>query len=97
MESGLGMLLEIMVLSALEYSSAAYRSASNAQLRRLEPVHNKGLRIELGDFCVCKTENVMCESGFKSLAERRKRKFINTAIHVAENSSYPVNRWFRGV
>jgi hypothetical protein len=24
------------------------RSASNAQLKRLEPVHNKGLRIALG-------------------------------------------------
>jgi hypothetical protein len=37
----------------------------------------------------------MCESGFESLAERRKRKIINTAIHVAENSSHPVNRWFK--
>jgi hypothetical protein len=27
--------------------------------------------------------------------ERRKRKIINTAIHVAENSSHPVNRWFK--
>jgi hypothetical protein len=43
MKSGAGH--EMMVLSALEYGSAAYRSASNAQLKRLEPVHNKGLRI----------------------------------------------------
>jgi hypothetical protein len=86
---------EMMVLSALEYGSAAYRSASNAQLKRLEPVHNKGLRIVLGAFCVCRTENIMCESGFESLAERRKRKIIITEIHVAENSSHPVNRWFK--
>jgi hypothetical protein len=67
-----GMLLrvhEMMVLSA------------PAQLKRLEPVHNKGLRIALGAFCAC--------------AEPRKRKIINTAIHVAENSSHPVNRWFK--
>jgi hypothetical protein len=38
-------------------------------------------------------ENIMCESGFESLAERRKRKIM--AIHVAENSSHPVNRWFK--
>jgi hypothetical protein len=91
-----GMLLrvhEMMVLSGLEYGNAAYGSASSAQLKRLEPVHNKGLRIALGAFCVCRTENIMCESGFESLAERRKRKIINTAIHVAENSSHPVNRW----
>jgi hypothetical protein len=70
-----GMLLrvhEMMVLSALEYGSA-----SNAQLKRLEPVHNKGLRIALGAFCVCRTENIMHESRFESLAERRKRKIIN--------------------
>jgi hypothetical protein len=64
---------ELMVLSALEYGSAAYGSASNAQLKRLEPVHNKGLRIALCAFCVCRTE-YMCESGFDSLAERRKEK-----------------------
>jgi hypothetical protein len=86
---------EIMVLSAPEYGSAAYGSASNAQPKRLEPVHNKGLRIAPGDFCVCRTANIMCESGFESLAEKRKRKIINKAIHVAENSSHPVNRWFK--
>jgi hypothetical protein len=81
-----GMLLrvhEIMVLSALEYGSAAHGSASNAQIKRLEPVHNKALRIALGAFCVCRTRNIMCESGFESLAESRKRKIIKTAIHVA--------------
>jgi hypothetical protein len=29
------------------------------------------------------------------LAEKRKRKIKNTAIHVAKNSSHPVNRWFK--
>jgi hypothetical protein len=61
---------EMMVLSALEYGSAAYGSASNAQLKRLQPVHNKGLRIALGAFCVCRIENIMCESGFESLDSR---------------------------
>jgi hypothetical protein len=37
----------------------------------------------------------MGESEFESLAKRRKRKIINTAIHVAKNSSHPVNRWFK--
>jgi hypothetical protein len=89
-----GMLLrvhEMMVLSALEYGSAA----NNTQLKRLEPVHNKGLRIALGAFCVYRTENIMFETKFESLAERRKQKIIKTAIHVAKNSSHPVNRWFK--
>jgi hypothetical protein len=37
----------------------------------------------------------MFESGFESLAERRNRKIINTVIHVAENISHPVYRWFK--
>jgi hypothetical protein len=49
------------IFAALEYGSAAFGSASTAQLKRLEPVHNKGLRIALGAFCVCRTENIMCE------------------------------------
>jgi hypothetical protein len=44
-----GMMLrvwEMMVFSALEYGSAAYGLwvDHNAKLKRLEPVHNKGLR-----------------------------------------------------
>jgi hypothetical protein len=72
----------------LEFGSAAYRSV-------LEPIHNKGLRIAIGVFCVCRSENILCESSFESLAERTRRKTINKAIHVMENESHAVNEWFR--
>jgi hypothetical protein len=65
-----GMLLrvqEMSVLSALELGSAAFRSARDVQLKQIEPVHNKRLRIAIGAFCVCRTENILCESGFESL------------------------------
>jgi hypothetical protein len=71
-----GMLLtvhEMMFLSALKFGIVAYESARDGQLKRLEPVHNKGLRIVIGAFCVCRIENILCESGFESLAERRRR------------------------
>jgi hypothetical protein len=84
-----------LVLSALEFGNAAYKTARDGQLKQLEPVHNKGLRIAIGAFCVYRTENILCESGFESLAERRRRKTINTAIQVVENESHPVNEWFR--
>jgi hypothetical protein len=61
-----------MVLSALEYGSAAYGSVSNAQLKRIEPVHNKGLRIALSAFCVWRIENIMCESGGIEKAKNHK-------------------------
>jgi hypothetical protein len=47
---------EMMLLSALEFGSSAYGSSRDGQLKRLEPVHNKGLRIAN-----------LCESGFESL------------------------------
>jgi hypothetical protein len=78
---------EMMVLSAVEFSSAAYGSARDRQLKRLEPVYNKGLRIAIGAFSVCRTVNILCESDFESLAERTRRKTINTAIYVVENES----------
>jgi hypothetical protein len=74
---------EMLVLSALEYGSVAYGSARD------------GIRIAIAAFCVCKTENLLCESGFENLAEkRRRRRIINIAIHVAENQSHPVNKLF---
>jgi hypothetical protein len=39
---------EMLIVLALEYSSTAYGSTTNAQLNVLESVHNKGLRIALG-------------------------------------------------
>jgi hypothetical protein len=41
---------EMMILSALEYGSVAYGSARQSELKRLEAIQNKGLRIALGDF-----------------------------------------------
>jgi hypothetical protein len=51
----------------------------------VEAIHNKGLRIALGAFC-------SCESAFKDLMERRKRKIIELALHVAEEAEHPMNQ-----
>jgi hypothetical protein len=58
----------------------------------LEAIHNKGLRIALEAFCICATKNIMCESGFKDLIERRKRKIIEMVLHVAEDAEHPMNQ-----
>jgi hypothetical protein len=85
-----GMLLrvhEMIILSAVDFGSAAYGSARDGQLKRLAKIAIRAL-------CVCRTENILCESGFESLPERRRRKTIHTAIHVVENESHPLNEWF---
>jgi hypothetical protein len=56
----------------------------------LSVTHNKGLRIAL--IILALIAHIMCESGFESLAERRKRK---NHKHGNSRSSHPVNRWFK--
>jgi hypothetical protein len=46
---------EMFILSSLEYGIIA----TDGQLKRLEAIHNRGLRIALGTFCVCKTTNIL--------------------------------------
>jgi hypothetical protein len=80
-------IIEIFILSTLEYGSIAYGSPTD----ELESIHNRGLRIALGAFCVCKTTNILCESGYDNLDERRRRKLTNIALHVAENDVNYIN------
>jgi hypothetical protein len=52
----------MIILSTLRYGETAYGSASKAVLRKLDPIHHRGVRLVLGIFA----ENVLCEN------ERRK-------------------------
>jgi hypothetical protein len=58
-------------------------------------IGNRGLRIALDGFFVCQTTNILCESGYDNLDERRRRKLTNIALHVAENENHPVNKLLR--
>jgi hypothetical protein len=51
--------------------------------------------IALCAFCVCKTTNILCESGHDNLDERGRRKLTNKALHVVENENHPVNKLLR--
>jgi hypothetical protein len=84
----------IILLSALEYGSIAYGSATDGQLKRLETIHNRGVKSALGAFCVTTTK-ILCESGYDNLDETRKRKLTNITLHVAENENHPVNKLLR--
>jgi hypothetical protein len=65
----------MVVLSTLRYGETVYGSASKSALRTIEPVHHKGVKIALGVFAICKTENALiemrelntCNGGNKSL------------------------------
>jgi hypothetical protein len=61
----------------------------------IEAAGARELRIALGAFCVCKTTNILCESGYENFTERRKRKLTKLALHIAENENHPVNKLLR--
>jgi hypothetical protein len=54
---------QMIVLPTLQYEEEAYGSASCAVLRQLDAVHHKGVRLALGTFAICRTENRLCEAG----------------------------------
>jgi hypothetical protein len=50
-----GNLLTIHKMIILRHGEEAYGSASKAVLKKLEPTHNRGIRLALGVFAVCRT------------------------------------------
>jgi hypothetical protein len=57
--------------------------ARKEQLQRLDSIHNQGLRIAVGVFCICRTKNILCEAGMANLSSRRALKAATTAIRIA--------------
>jgi hypothetical protein len=47
----------------LNNGKEAYGLATKAVLKKLEPTHNRGIRLALGVFTVNRTKNVLCEAG----------------------------------
>jgi hypothetical protein len=72
----------MIVLSTLRYAEdeEAYGSASCAILRQLDAVHHKGVKLTLGTFLICITENLLCEAVLAKLDEIRKLKSTKSAI-----------------
>jgi hypothetical protein len=61
-------------------------------LKKLDPIHNKGLRIALGAFCINRTQNLLIEAGESTLQQRREIKTANMAVKIATKPEYSINR-----
>jgi hypothetical protein len=68
----------MIILSTLRYGETAYGPASKEVLRKLDPIHHRGVRLALGTFAVCKTLNVFCEAGLPTLTEMRDENTMKT-------------------
>ena len=65
------MLYRAIVHSKLDYGCIAYGTASNANLRQLDSIHNTELRLALGAFCTSLVSSLYTETNEASLEERR--------------------------
>ena len=65
------MLYRAIVLSKLDYGCIVYGTASNANLRQLDSIHNSGLRLALGAFCTSPVCSLYTETNEALLEERR--------------------------
>jgi hypothetical protein len=70
------MVHEMMILSEMEYGTVAYELVCQNELKSLEAIHSKRLRIALGAFCICRSENILCESGFEDLTNMSVENII---------------------
>jgi hypothetical protein len=82
------------VLSKLRYGETIYGLASKSAQRTIEPVHHKGVKIALGVFAICKTENALCEAGLPTLTEKRELNTTMVATRILTNKDHPIRHFF---
>jgi hypothetical protein len=75
---------------SLRCGEETYGSASCAVLRQLDAVHHKSVRLALGTFVICRTENLLCEAGLAKLDEKRKLNSTKSAIRILTNTDHPI-------
>jgi hypothetical protein len=80
----------VVLSTAVRYGEEAYGSASQTILRKLEPTHNIGLKLELGLFVIYRTENVLCEANLPTLAEMRELNNVKMTIRMITNPTHPI-------
>nr|XP_034192192.1 uncharacterized protein LOC117609687 [Osmia lignaria] len=78
-----------IVRSKIDYASVIYDSAKPNLLRKLDVIHNMGLRIATGSFHTSPIGSIMIEAGKTSLQHRRKLLSIKYAAR-ASTSTNPI-------
>jgi hypothetical protein len=81
---------QMIVLSTLRYRESIYGTATKPALKTLEPIHNKGVKLALGVFTICKTKNALCEAGFPTLTEIRELNTTFVATRILMNERHPI-------
>lgn len=80
------------VLSKIEYGNVIYQAASSTTLKKLDSIHNTGIRISIGAFRTSPKESLYCATGIMSLANRKERTiqyYTKMVIKLTHQSSNP--------
>ena len=85
------MLYRTIVHSKLDYGCIVYGTASSANLRQLDSIHNAGLRLALGTFCTSPVSSMYTETNETPLEERRLKLSMHYYLKTrAEDTENPL-------
>ena len=89
----LKLICKTTTLAILDYGCHVYGSATKPVLRRLDPIHNEGLRLVTGAFRSSPTVSVQVDSGEPPLELHREKVIMTSKLRLQHNHS-PLNQLF---
>ena len=84
-------LYRALIRSQLDYGSIVYGSANKSELKKLDSIHNSGLRLALGAFRTSPVESLYVEANEPSLEKRRLKLSMQYMVKIKADSSNPAH------
>ena len=81
-----------LVRSILDYGCIVYGSARQSYLRKLDSIHNQGLRLALGAFGISPVNSLYAEANETSLNLRRKKFSWHYYLKLKSNPDNPTHK-----
>ena len=85
-------LYRTLVRSKLDYGCIFYGSARKSYLRKLDSIHNQGLRLALGAFRTSPVNSLYAEANEPSLNLRRKKLSLQYYLKLKSNPDNPTHQ-----
>ena len=85
-------LYRTLVRSKLDYGCIVYGSARQSYLRKLDSIHNQGLRLALGAFRTSPVNSLYAEANEPSLNLRRKKLSLQYYLKLKSNRDNPTHK-----
>jgi ribonuclease HI len=82
-------LYQSLVRSKIDYGSFIYGAAAKCHLKKLDAIHNTGLRLALGAFCTTPAQSLYVEANEPPLDIRRHRLALQYLVKLKANTSNP--------